>query len=521
MQPTCLGGIHSAMPSDAIALVMPHLSLIPAMCCAFAVGAAIAARAADQGAPVGAFDQHADIGAVGLPGSAAYDKDSQEYALSSSGTNMWGAHDEYQFVWKKLKGDFIIQASAEFLGAGADPHRKVGLIVRASLDPGSPHVNACRHGSGLASLQFRRTEGAPTEEIRLKIEGPDVLQLERSGTRYTMSAAHFGGTYSAQEFDAIDLPDEVYVGIYICAHNNAVVEKGIFRNVRLIRPAKPDFAPYRDYIGSDIELLDVDTGVRKTVCRAEDSLQAPNWTPDGRRLIYNHNGRMFSFDLATRRQAPIDTGAHVHCNNDHALSFDGRMLGISSGSPPKVYTLPVEGGAPRQVTPTGPSYLHGWSPDGKFLLFTGERDKEFDIYRVPSGGGQEERLTKAKGLDDGSEYTPDGKSIFFNSERTGRMQVWRMNPDGTGQTQVTDDEFNNWFPHVSPDGKTIVFISFPPEIPSSDHPFYKRVYLRRIPVDGGRPSVIGYVYGGQGSINVNSWSPDSRTIAFVSNSGSF
>jgi TolB protein len=509
------------MASDTLALIAPHLSLIPTLCCAFAVGAIGTARAADPAAQLGVFDQHADIGAVAIPGTATFDKDSQEYALSSSGTNMWGDHDEYQFVWKKVKGDFILQASTEFLGPPSDPHRKMGLIVRASLDPNSPHVNACRHGGGLAALQFRRAAGATTEEIHMKIDAPDVLQLERSGGKFTMSAAHFGETFSSQDLEAINLPDEVYVGIYICAHNNAVVEKGIFRNVRLIRPAKPDFKPYRDYIGSDIELMDVDTGARRTIFRAEDSVQAPNWTPDGKRLVYNHNGRMLSLDLATLEPTRIDTGDQVHCNNDHTLSFDGRMLGISSGSPSIVYTLPVGGGVPRQITPIGPSYLHGWSPDGKFLLFTGARDNEFDIYRVSSAGGPEERLTTAKGLDDGSEYTPDGKTIFFNSERSGKMQVWRMNADGSGQTQVTDDGFNNWFPHVSPDGKTILFISFPPEIPSSDHPFYKRVYLRKMPVDGGKPTVVAYLYGGQGSINVNSWSPDSRRIAFVSNSGSF
>ena len=248
-------------------------------------------------------------------------------------------------------------------------------------------------------------------------------------------------------------PDEVYIGIYLCAHNNALIEKGIFRNVRLIRPAAPDFKPYRDYIGSDIELMDVSTGARRSIYRAEDSLQAPNWTPDGLRLIYNHNGRMFSFDLATGQPAPISTGSQVHCNNDHTLSFDGSMLGISSGSPSIVYTLPIGGGEPTRITPTGPSYLHGWSPDGKYLLFTGERNHEFDIYKVPSAGGPEVRLTTAKGLNDGSEFTPDGKTIFFNSERSGKMQVWRMNADGSGQTQVTDDDYNNWFPHVSPGRK--------------------------------------------------------------------
>jgi Tol biopolymer transport system component len=509
------------MSSHILDLASPNLSLIPTLCCAFAVGVVVPARGADQAAPVGVFDQHGDIGGAGLPGSSVFDRDSQEYLLSASGTNMWGDHDEFQFAWRKVKGDFIIQAFTQFLGEGIDPHRKMGLIVRASLDPRSPHVNACRHGSGLTSLQFRTADGAPTGEIRLKIGGPDVLQLERSGKKFTMSAAHFGDTYSTQDFDAIDLPDEVFVGIYICAHNNSVLERGVFRNVRLIRPASRDFVPYRDYIGSDIELLDVETGFRKTVCRAEDSLQAPNWTPDGKRLVYNHNGRIYSFDLAKRESTPIDTGSQVHCNNDHALSSDGRMLGISSGSTSMVYTLPIKGGAPRRITPAGPSYLHGWSPDGKFLLFTGARNGAFDIYRVPASGGAEERLTTAKGLNDGSEYTPDSRAIFFNSDRTGKMQVWRMNADGSGQTQVTDDEFNNWFPHISPDGKTIVFISFPPEIRSDDHPFYKRVYLRRMPVDGGKPTVVGYVYGGQGSINVNSWSPDNRMIAFVSNSDSF
>jgi hypothetical protein len=501
-------------------MISPHLPLIPSLLCLLAVGAVSSARSEEQ-APVGVFDQHADVGGVAIPGSAAFDKDSQEYLLSASGYDMWGDHDEYQFAWKKVKGDFIIQAATQFLGAGKDPHRKMGLIVRATLDPKSPHVNACIHGNGVAALQWRRSDGATTEETHVRMDGPDVLQLERSGNKFIMSAARLGETYTTQDLDGVSLPDEVYVGIYICAHNNTLVEKGIFRNVRLIRPAAPDFKPYRDYIGSDIELLDVDTGVRRTIFRAEDSLQAPNWTPDGRRLIYNHNGRMLSFDLLSGQPSPINTGAQVHCNNDHTLSFDGSMLGISSGSPSIVYTLPIGGGEPTRITPTGPSYLHGWSPDGKFLLFTGERDHQFDIYRVPSSGGPEERLTTAKGLDDGSEYTPDGKTIFFNSERSGRMQVWRMNADGSGQAQVTDDGYNNWFPHVSPDGKTILFISFPADIVSNDHPFYKHVYLRKMPVAGGKPTVVAYLYGGQGSINVNSWSPDNRMIAFVSNSGSF
>jgi TolB protein len=184
-----------------------------------------------------------------------------------------------------------------------------------------------------------------------------------------------------------------------------------------------------------------------------------------------------------------------------------------------VYTVPVGGGTPRRVTPLGPSYLHGWSPDGRFLLYTGQRDGEFDIYRIPAEGGEEVRLTTTRGLDDGSEYSPDGRWIYFNSVRSGTMQIWRMRPDGSAPEQVTDDGFNNWFPHVSPDGRWIVYLSYMPDVAPSDHPWYKHVYLRLMPAAGGPSRVIAYVYGGQGTINVPSWSPDSRRVAFVSNTG--
>jgi endo-1,4-beta-D-glucanase Y len=469
--------------------------------------------------PVGLFDQHGDVGAVKIPGSTVYDATAQAYTVRASGSNMWSSRDEFHFAWKKLTGDFILQASVEFMGKGVELHRKVGLIVRSSLDPGSPHVNVSRHGDGLTSLQFRRAAGADTEEVRSGISGADVLQLERKGDTYTMSVARFGDPYSVEQLSSVKLGEEVYVGIYVCSHNPDVAETAVLRNVRLIRPAKDAFVPYRDYIGSNVELVDVETGVRRIVYRVEDSIQAPNWTPDGKRLLMNRNGRMYSFDLAARTISDLDTGSMTRNNNDHALSFDGTMLGLSGGQPSVVYTVPVGGGTPRQVTPVGPSYLHGWSPDGRFLAFTGQRNGDFDIYLVPSGGGPEQRLTTTAGLDDGPEFTKDGQWIYFNSARTGRMQVWRMKPDGSQQEQLTFDDFNNWFPHVSPDGRSIVFITYGPEIPAADHPWYKRVYIRKIPRDGGKPTVVAYVYGGQGSMNVNSWAPDSRFIAFVSNSG--
>jgi Tol biopolymer transport system component len=187
-----------------------------------------------------------------------------------------------------------------------------------------------------------------------------------------------------------------------------------------------------------------------------------------------------------------------------------------------VYTVPVGGGTPRRITTRGPSYLHGWSPDGRFLVYTAERGGDFDVYRISAEGGDETRLTSAPGLDDGPEYSPDGKYIYFNSARSGTMQIWRMRADGSAQEQLTSDQYNNWFPHVSPDGQWIVFLSFMKDVAPSDHPFYKQVYLRLMPAGrderGATARVVGYVYGGQGTINVPSWAPDSRRVAFVSNS---
>jgi TolB protein len=187
-----------------------------------------------------------------------------------------------------------------------------------------------------------------------------------------------------------------------------------------------------------------------------------------------------------------------------------------------VYYLPITGGEPKLVTDSTPSYLHGWSPNGKEVVYTAQRISKspaYNIYRKPIDGGLEVQLTfNTKALADGPEYAPDGKWIYFNDNRTGTMQIWRMKPDGTAQEQVTFDEYNNWFPHISPDGKWMTILSFPTTVESADHPFYKRVMLRLMPANGGAPRVIAYLFGGQGTINTPSWSPDSKRVAFVSNS---
>jgi Tol biopolymer transport system component len=486
-----------------------------------------AASAPTEAAPsIGVFDSQSDVGQP-RPGSATYNATTQSYAIAGSGRNMWGERDDFHFVWKRLTGNFILSARARFVGPGVDAHRKIGWTIRPSLASAAPHVTAALHGNGLMSLQYRRTEGGTTEEQKSRDSLPDadaVIQLERRDGNFVMSVAQFGDTLATQELTGVTLPDTVFVGLFVCAHNDSVMERATFSNVRITSPAPNGLVPYRDYLGSNLEILDVATGHATIVHQYSGSFQAPNWTPDGKALIYAQEGRLYRFDLASREAEAINTGFAARNNNDHVLSFDGRMLGIShhavedSGAS-IVYTVPVAGGTPRRVTSKGPSYLHGWSPDGRWLVFTGQRNGDFDVYKIPAGGGEEIRLTTTPGLDDGPEFTPDGKYIYFNSARTGRMQLWRMRPDGSAQAQVTNDGFNNWFPHISPDGKTIAFISFPGAVAAEDHPFYKHVLLRVMPVSGGTPRVIAYVYGGQGTINVPSWSPDGKRLAFVSNTG--
>ncbi len=470
----------------------------------------------------GDFEKSTDIGNVKHAGSTGYDIAKQQYELSGSGKNIWGKNDEFHYLYKRMKGDFILHARGSFIGKGTDPHRKFGWMIRSGLDTGSAMVCATVHGDGLTSLQYRTSAKAEVTERKSDVNAPDVIQLERRRSQYIMSVAKFGDPFITTEITEAGFDDEVYVGLFICSHNADVVEKAMFDNVRITVPVSSAYVPYRDYLGSRLETMDVSTGARQVLFTDTGSLQAPNWTPDNRNLIYNKEGLIYAFDLKTRQPRVVNTDFVKSNNNDHVISFNGKMLGLSSSSgDPKfgslIYTVPITGGKPKLITPVGPSYLHGWSPDGKYLTYTGLREKEYDIYKIPANGGPEIKLTHTARLDDGSEYSPDGKYIYFNSVRTGMMQLFRMKEDGTEQTQLTFDDYNNWFPHISPDGKTIVFLTFNKDVPAGDHPFYKHVYLRSIPIAGGKPKVIAYLYGGQGSINTPSWSPDSKKIAFVSN----
>ena len=107
----------------------------------------------------GVFEGKGDVGNPARAGAARYDADNEEYLVSGAGANMWASRDEFQFVWKRLKGDFILTSSAAFVGKGTEQHRKIGWIVRSSLDPDSAQASVVLHGDGLTSLQFRKAKG--------------------------------------------------------------------------------------------------------------------------------------------------------------------------------------------------------------------------------------------------------------------------------------------------------------------------------------------------------------------------
>ena len=272
---------------------------------------------------------------------------------------------------------------------------------------------------------------------------------------------------------------------------------------------------------SILETVDVQTGVRRVLHEFDTVIEAPNWTRDGRYLVYNANGHIYTYELDTGEIKEIDTGFAIDCNNDHVLSPDNSRLAVShftnEDATSRIYILPFAGGEPRLVTENGPSYLHGWSPDGERLAYCAERDGQYDIYTISVHGGPERQLTNTPGLDDGPEYAPDGRTLWFNSTRSGLMQIWRMNVDGSDQTHMVKEDANCWFPHISPDGQWVVYIVYgKDDVDPGDHPANKNVELRLVPAEGGGSKTIARLFGGQGTINVNSWSPDNRTIAFVS-----
>ena len=491
--------------------------LLPACTALIAFAAPQHVAAQDASPSIGLFENHGDVGTVLHQGSVKYDAAQGKYTITGSGENMWFAADAFQFAWKRVSGDVSLSADISFLGQGGNEHRKAVLMIRQSLDSDSAYVDVALHGNGLTSLQFRDAKGAITREVQANVSAPKRLRIEKRGDYFFMSLTGNGGEVRmAGGSPLIPIAGPFYVGLGVCSHDKDKVETAVFSNVDLGTPVPVTRDQTALY--SALEVVTIASADRRVVYLAPGRFEAPNWTRDGAALIFNRNGHLERLSLAGGAPQAIETGFAVRCNNDHGISPDGTLLAVSDNSQEehesRVYIVPIGGGTPRRITERAPSYWHGWSPDGRTLAFVGERNGNFDVYAIPAGGGEETRLTTAEGLDDGPEYSPDGKYIYFNSERTGHMQIWRMRADGSEQEQVFSDNFNNWFPHLSPDGRWMVFLSYDSSV--KGHPENKDVSLRLMSLADKKIVVLARLFGGQGTINVPSWSPDSTRLAFVS-----
>lgn len=487
-------------------------------------GGLISAPVSSPAAPaLGIFEDHSDVGTVLHAGSVEYDPAKKDYTIAGSGENMWSTADAFQFVWKKISGDVTLSADISFLTTTGNEHKKAVLMLRQNLDGDSIYADVALHASGLTSLQFRDEKGAVTREIQSNITAPKWLQIAKRGEYVYMAISADGREPQiAGGWLRIPLHGDFYVGLGVCSHDKDVIEKALFSNVELKQPSAT--ASGQPALYSTLETVDIDSSDRRVVYIAPEHFEAPNWTRDGSTFLFNREGHVLHLPVNGGQPQIIDTGFANHCNNDHGISPDGTELAISDNSQGDheslVYIVPISGGTPRRITEKSPSYWHGWSPDGKTLAFVGLRNGDGDIYTLSADAHagapapQEMRLTTAKGLDDGPEYSPDGKYIYFNSERTGRMQIWRMKPDGSDQEQVFSDDLNNWFPHISPDGQWMVFLTYAADV--TGHPPNKDVMLRLMSLSDKKITVLAKLFGGQGTINVPSWSPDSKRLAFVS-----
>jgi Tol biopolymer transport system component len=466
----------------------------------------------------GGFEGQGDVGAVKHAGSVRFDAKRAQYTLTGGGANMWDERDAFYFLWRRLSGDLSLTASVAFPEKTGEAHRKAGWIVRQGLDADAPYADAIVHADGLVSLQYRLKKGGPTLEIASPLKSPAAVRLERTGDLFTLYVSKDGRTFAIVGAVLVPLGDPVHAGLGVCAHTDAAAAKAVFSKVALENPGV--VAADARIVESTLETIDVASGERETVYTAREHFEAPNWSRDGRFFLFNQGGRLYSLPREGGTPRLVDTGAARRLNNDHGLSPDGREIAISDqpAGDSLIFVVPAVGGEPRQVTSLGPSYWHGWSPDGKTLAYCARRNDEYDIYTIAADAtmsADERRLTTAKGLDDGPDYSPDGKTIFFNSVRTGAMRIWRMDADGADQKQLTFDEaWGDWFPHPSPDGRLLVFVSFDASV--EGHPPNKEVALRVMPAGGGAPRVLARLFGGQGTINVPSWSPDNRRVAFVS-----
>jgi TolB protein len=491
---------------------------VVALCCQSVGHAAQASSSA-----LGIFEGQSDVGSVAPAGTLVYDSGKNAFTISAAGANLWSTVDGFHFVWKMVSGDVSLTADMEFPIKTGDPspHRKAVLMFRQTLDADGVYADAAQHGSGMTALQYRREKGATTQDIELNIEAPKRLRLEKRGDIITMFLSM--GTEPLHQVGAtikLHFVGPFYAGIGVCSHNKDVTEKATFSSVELKELATPAaIATLALY--STLQTIGIEDNFRRAIMikTQRARMEAPNWSRDGKVLIFDEGGHIFAIPSDGGDPKLINAGEATNCTGSHGLSPDGNLLAISCSTPEnpetRVYILPSNGGTPHLLTENPASYFHSWSPDGKTIAFTRPSHGGGNIYSIPVEGGQEQALTTGSGISDDPDYSPDGKYIYFNSDRAnGTMQIWRMRPDGGQPEQITFDEFHNWTPHPSPDGKSVLILSYDKEV--KGHPPNKDVALRILNVADGKIRMLVNIVGGSGSDNVPNWAPDGTHFAFVS-----
>ncbi|MFZ0632855.1 MAG: hypothetical protein WA374_10270 [Acidobacteriaceae bacterium] len=492
----------------------------------FSIGSLLLCPSARLGAqdvqsPLGLFESQADVGSVTPPGTGIYNPTTDTYTLTAAGANLWDTTDAFHFLWKKISGDAVLTADIRFPETAGEhnPHRKAILIFRQNLTPGSPYVDAAQHGVGLMALQYRPAEDATTDDIELPVEqAPQRLRLVKRGDTFTMELSMSGEPlHSVGTSIQLHLQEPFYVGIGLCSHDPNRVEKAVFSHVTL---EKPDTLPATLTLNSTLQAVNTDADFARAIAvySAPSHFEAPNWSRDGKTLIFDEGGKIMTIPAEGGSPQPLNIGDATRCNGSHGLSPDGQWLAVTcstTGMPEsRVYVVPSTGGTPRLVTEHPNSYFHSWSADGRTIIFTRPDHGASNIFAIAANGGPEHALTTGTGISDDPDASPDGQWIYFNSDRGGSMQIWRMHPDGSAPQQVTHDAFVNWTPHVSPDGKTVVFISYEPG--TTGHPVNRPIALRLLSVEDGKIRILVHLTGGSGTMNVRSWAPDSHHLAFVS-----
>ncbi len=501
------------------------LAALSALAFGLSASSIAAAQTADNS--LGIFESQSDVGSVVPRGTATFDASTGVYTVRSAGANLWVNVDAFHFVWKKVSGDVSLTADVKLADAGptASPHRKALLMFRQTLDPDSLYADTAIHGSGETALQYRRNKGDTTQDIAFNIGAPQRLRLEKRGDTITLFLSAHGeplhqvGTSIKLHFDG-----DFYAGLGVCAHNPDATEQATFAHVEL-KPLTAPATPAPMALYSTLQTIAIDNNARMAfvIQTGKGQMEAPNWSRDGKTLIFDRGGKLWTMPAAEGNGAiaeatQLDIGNASDCTGSHGLSPDGKWLAMTCTTPEqpgrRVYVVPATGGAPRMVTANPNSYFHSWSPDGKTILFTRPSNGTLNILAISPDGGAETALTTGNGVSDDPDFSADGKWIYFNSDRAGGMQIFRMHPDGSQPEQVTFDEKHNWTAHSSPDGKSILILSYDKDV--TGHAANKDVTLRIINVADGKIRDLVQIVGGSGSDNVPNWAPDGQHFAFVS-----